>query len=961
MQPLFKFISIAPPRLLDSTGCKDASQHIKDHPLVVKMRRESHSERQKIADGFVSSREMIAATHNGVRQLLAIASMFHGAAPVDPISFENGVVQQLSKSPQQLVAEPRFKALCHQIYLGLFMGRLAAHRISQQHLSTLGIAARVCAVIEALGSNDVAAPTLLQRPWLQLIIFKRLETAKSQVTPPVKDVKNSGATHAKPAVGKPDMAQLDNALVAIRAAYATTPPAQLLDRISSLPQNNKPPKTLAKKKANSNNSALPSDVQKLIKSFGITPNTAEDLETAEAEIRKMQGVARMEMRRQNAKNTAISVNFGGGSFLGHINRDDLFTKPDFTKPLTLGVPKSVGSPHVIGEGMLVRVEDTLLGYETGAIARVVNIPATATKSKESSIRVRTEESSEEETSESSSQETSVEKDERFSLSLQTQKEIHNEMSLNPAGAFSASYGPVTAEASVESSLSFGSSSATSTASEYAKSVIEKAVSAIAQSKRNLHKRSRLTEVTEIDKEGYDNATGSNVTAIYHWIDEVRQGRLLHYGSRLLMEFIVPKPGAVLLWAMTGVAQKDLPVAPKQLTICIEDIDPDSYLDFLEDYGVTNAPTPPVATQFVSKVIAIGDDIKDQTDTRRNMIKIEESLQIPEGYYVNRYWVALDSTRPRDGAFISGDTDKLKNARYAISVGKDFYYLNGQRSIAENKEHNPNSGRFIVPLTGQMPISITGIEDRAATATVILRCLPKNELLDQWRLDVYSALQQAYQRKLSEYEDQLRMARVGHSLANASRNPEQNRMREREEMKRAAITQLTAQHFEAFDSIQPSGSMQVPEVRFADAREEGSYVEFFERSCEWTQLEFLLYPYFWADPEKNWLQALSLRMDDPKHEEFLKAGYARIVVPVRPGFEGAMLTYLSHPERPILWDGKSFADIDMDDELYFPIWKAIMERQAQTETAPIQIGDPWRFKIPTDHQIISSSGTLPPPP
>jgi len=103
------------------------------------------------------------------------------------------------------------------------------------------------------------------------------------------------------------------------------------------------------------------------------------------------------------------------------------------------------------------------------------------------------------------------------------------------------------------------------------------------------------------------------------------------------------------------------------------------------------------------------------------------------------------------------------------------------------------------------------------------------------------------------------------------------------------------------------------------------------------------------------------MDDPLHEVFLRAGAARVVVPVRPGFEAAVMNYLSHPDSPVLWDGQSYEDIDMDSEMYFPIWREIMERQGQTEAQPIQEGPSWRFRIPTNHQIISGSGQLPAPP
>jgi len=226
------------------------------------------------------------------------------------------------------------------------------------------------------------------------------------------------------------------------------------------------------------------------------------------------------------------------------------------------------------------------------------------------------------------------------------------------------------------------------------------------------------------------------------------------------------------------------------------------------------------------------------------------------------------------------------------------------------------------------------------------------------MDVYGALQKARLRKAEEYEDRLRMARVRGGLSVQARNPAQNRARERDEIKRSAITLLTAQHYEAFSAIQFRGPLDIPRIRFDEAAIEGEYIQFFESALEWTQLEYILHPYFWANPTADWLDALRLQMDDTLHEDFLRAGAARVTVPVRLGFEAAIGTYMSHSDGPVLWDGQAYEDIDMDSEMFFPIWRAIMERQGQTEEAPIPVGDPWRFRIPTSHQIISDSGTLP---
>jgi hypothetical protein len=64
---------------------------------------------------------------------------------------------------------------------------------------------------------------------------------------------------------------------------------------------------------------------------------------------------------------------------------------------------------------------------------------------------------------------------------------------------------------------------------------------------------------------------------------------------------------------------------------------------------------------------------------------------------------------------------------------------------------------------------------------------------------------------------------------------------------------------------------------------GDFVKFLHQAVEWENLLYFLYPYFWGSDALAHEKML-FEHPDPNHRDFLRAGYARIVVPIRPGFE-----------------------------------------------------------------------------
>src|ERR1041384_5360589 len=104
-----------------------------------------------------------------------------------------------------------------------------------------------------------------------------------------------------------------------------------------------------------------------------------------------------------------------------------------------------------------------------------------------------------------------------------------------------------------------------------------------------------------------------------------------------------------------------------------------------------------------------------------------------------------------------------------------------------------------------------------------------------------------------------------------------------ELKRSCVSMLTGQQFESFGSIEPyMNSDTQPSINFDRAFTQGKDIQFFENAFEWTELIYVLYPYFWGR-KSTWIEKLNMTGNDPDHVDFLQSGEARVNVPVRPGY------------------------------------------------------------------------------
>ena len=137
----------------------------------------------------------------------------------------------------------------------------------------------------------------------------------------------------------------------------------------------------------------------------------------------------------------------------------------------------------------------------------------------------------------------------------------------------------------------------------------------------------------------------------------------------------------------------------------------------------------------------------------------------------------------------------------------------------------------------------------------------------------------------------------------------------------------------------------PYFDFPKSAERGSFIRFFEQAFEWDQIQYVFYPYYWARKDR-WISMFMRSETDTQFLEFLQAGSARVVVPVRPGFEHAIFHYL---ECGKIWEGNDEPP-KINSPLYVPIITEIEERTDRSQ-GEIPVGDPWETHIPTPLVIL----------
>ena len=602
------------------------------------------------------------------------------------------------------------------------------------------------------------------------------------------------------------------------------------------------------------------------------------------------------------------------------------TLPIQPLPLDTRVPRTHGSVGPVGVADLLVVKQHLTGYERTDVAHIENVLKGEKKEREHSRRRETEELTFRESEITTSEERELESTTRFEMTKETSETLREDASLKAGLTVSGKYGPtVEFSASAEGSVSRSKEQATKSASSFSQDVTERSATKVTE--RVLERSSlRVTnEVVEKNAHTLDNTKGGgHISGVYQWVNKVYRAQMFNYGLRTLYDFMVPEPAAFLISALETAHASAVDVhKPTPFALRPDQITETNYHTWVHAYGAADVQAPPEPYRTKAHDFNANAEDKNVEFTHSGQIAIDD------GYRATYATFGCVRTIWEDSAAV----DVVLGSRSHRFTGGDWVWAT---TLGDESDSIPIA--LVTDLVGDVAIAVE------------VKCQRTERAMLRWRLDTHAKLTQAYKARLAEYEEKIAALEVQAGVAIQGKNPALNLELMNDELKKHCTTILTEQHFDLFDAIE-TGSYSVPEIDLYENEAEGPYVRFFEQAFEWEQMTWLTYPYFWGRKDQ-WDERIAYEDADPVFNQFLKAGYCRVVVPARPGFEGAIDHFMSYGE---IWNGGPLPPIS--NPLYLPIADEIAERLDRPDEEVPQ-GDPWPVRIPTTLVSLRSDDTLP---
>lgn len=518
--------------------------------------------------------------------------------------------------------------------------------------------------------------------------------------------------------------------------------------------------------------------------------------------------------------------------------------------------------------------------------------------------------------------------EKSDASMSSENETRRSTAINFGASLSGSYAGVTLTTTLGIANTKDERQSVKQSAQKSREVTEKASARTRQE----HKVSvKIETKSGTEDRSAKTITNDSLNAIR--IDYSRMMRkwrtdLFRYGLRLTYDIAIPIPG-VRIWALH---QRVAEIEKTLRTPFVFGLQPGDLTDanwtakaieFGAPVGVV--PPPPLETLQVAPPAAMIDFIpEDQSDITR-FGKID--FEVPAGYWLDRaaatahvaHWPTWSWT------WLNGSSSGN------MSTGVFF----GDLSELRMKQAGPMAAAY----------AYRGISFATLQLALTFRRTP--ESAEAWQRAAWAAIKASAEARQQEMEMRLQGERDRLWRLLNGKDTLSLRRLEREELLRLVMQWLLGPDHPVVAS--PGGGPTPPgqetlsrvlanEVAFQSSPTEppaptysptlrgvsddawygsvsfGEFVKFVHQAIEWENILYFLYPYFWGS-EAIGHDKMLFEHSDPEHERFLRAGYARVVLPVRPGFEedftnlmesGSLGKDSTHPYMTVAEDIANFA-------------------------------------------------------
>ena len=466
------------------------------------------------------------------------------------------------------------------------------------------------------------------------------------------------------------------------------------------------------------------------------------------------------------------------------------------------------------------------------------------------------------------------------------------------------------------------------AAAYARRLLDRASARVARRVEAERSRRSVEEFAEQNRRRFGNEGGDgHLTGIYRWLDEIHLAHLEHRGSRLIVEIVVADPAADYVRrnnVLHGIAFT-APIPPWQGGDGIapvrsaKDIDRQNYAALADRYNATDMPPPPPQDLVLSAALA--------SDPPHAQAK----LDIPDGYAVSGGTVGYGWT----GTAPAGTAQSL-----------DFLVGGTAVKVDPGQDPNPGAKSLTALPAGTTAVPVTAVAaglEYAATITLACACSATADAYLRWQIAAYGSVMAAYRARRDDYFGAMAKLAAGPSRS----APERRRETERAELQKAAIRCLMAPFLGQPDPAPPAWQRDAAAL---------TLIPFFRDALEWGEMTYALYGRYFdsSDPDRpDWLTLAQAAGSAPDFLEFLEAGAARLLVPVKPPQVLPLLYYLASAGQ--FWNGApELAPVHAADVGLVNTLKSL------AHIPPPPRGETWEVEVATSMLMLQPDASLPAP-
>lgn len=483
--------------------------------------------------------------------------------------------------------------------------------------------------------------------------------------------------------------------------------------------------------------------------------------------------------------------------------------------------------------------------------------------------------------------------ENTELTQSTNSQVQHSNQFNVNATVSGSYAFVTASVSTSYGMQDSTTQAIAASSKHAKETTQKASSRVKQEHKTTISTTTVTGSAETTTRTLENPSPTDPMRIdYFSMMRKWRVRLYRYGLRMTYDIAIPEPGATLRDLFAQMDRLNQAIAtPFTFGLRPDEVSRDNYLQLAADNGAS-VPPPPLDAQStrlggqVQGLGALGDD--------ESWHFFEVPVDVPDGFEVSH--VTLDAMIGNVG------NDPTRNF-IVFGYGQPPGLGSSQGSFVVDLTAAVG---FLANATGSQKIVYFLQNVDAAAVTFVMMYAPTPESMAQWQMTAWQALhdakRDAYYAQQQQYAQELEQLTAKLNVDTLTLRREEN-----DEIMKGVLKWLLGTGFEFMPAdvqavFSAAGGDLVHGVTFTGndlgvspsmwttMYQYEEMVKFVNEAIEWESVLYFLYSYFWDVPV-SWEFIRQIEHPDSTRQAFLRSGSARVVLPVRKGYEQAWLSFV----------------------------------------------------------------------